>query len=126
MPKEKESIKKKLNTSKQGEAPNLLPDYNDLLKARKTKDHRDMVSLVEVVNQWKDPFEPEELIILSCGVKYETNDKNRILNAESIGKDVYQHIKTERVKDHETSVNFYDKIPKVKSEKFCIFKEGQN
>ena len=99
---------------------NICPQSNyshpDLQKSRRERDHNDMIALVDLVDQWKDPFDRdvnEELIVLSSGITYAPCDRHRIMNAEQIGANEYERFKSERLKNNQTSSNFHDRMKKV-------------
>ena len=84
---------------------------------RLKRDEEDVQKVMEVIQQWRNPFEPsDELMTLSSGCVASGSVKDDLLNAEEKGKFAFASFVSNRLTSTETG--FFETLPKLKLGRF--------
>jgi hypothetical protein len=92
--------------------------HTDLQSTRIEKDEHAVLTVMNVVEGWVNPFHENELTIISTGKEATSKVNTDLLNALKIGEAKYDEFKNKRIDANHHTKKFHDPLPMSKLESF--------
>lgn len=92
--------------------------HTDLQRTRIEKDENAVLTVMNVVKGWLNPFHENELMVISTGKEATSKVKRDLLNALKIGEAKYEEFKKKRIDASYHTRKFHDPLPMSKLESF--------
>ena len=101
--------------------------HPDLIQSRIRKDERDVVSLMDMLqNNWTNPFTNSQLISLSSGMLAPSDVAQDLLHAKDFGESAYKMFREERLETDPPTKKFHDPLKKQNLKIFRSFEDQVN
>ena len=93
-------------------------NHSDLQRPRIEKDETNVSTIVELFNNWINPFEENDLVCISTATTAPADIMEDLLNAYNIGKKAYEQFNFDRLQGNPPRLKFHDPLSKNKLKTF--------